>query len=998
MENLLDNLNPAQQQAVTHDQGPLLIVAGAGTGKTTVITRRIAYLITQDKCQPEEILALTFTDKAAGEMEERVDQLLPYGYVDLWINTFHAFAERILQDHALEIGLPNNFKLLNDTAQWLLVRQNLDRFNLDYYRPLGNPTKFIHALLKHFSRAKDENITPQDYLDYVQDLKLNADNADYVFSFLDKKSQSKLSDQELKEVLAQEIKKQTEVAEAYHVYQQLLLDNEALDFGDLINYCLKLLKDRKNLLAQYRSQFKYILVDEFQDTNYAQYELLKLLAAPDNNLTVVGDDDQSIYKFRGASISNILQFKDDYPALTKIYLTDNYRSQQEILDLAYNFIQKNNPYRLEVKLQEETGFSKQLKSQVEGQAEILHLHGQSLTDEIKLVIEKIIELYNASDEVSWSDFGILVRANSSADDFCYFLDQAKIPYMFLASKGLFVKSIVLDILAYLRLLDDYHESSAVYRVLSLPVWNLNSKDIINLNYWSRRKGWSLFETMRQVQTLNNISEAGQEVISKILALVEKHAQLVRENKKATEIIQVFLTDSGYLKDLTSEENEANLETLNYLNQYYKFIQKFEQETPDPNLKNFLNYMELELEAGDQGQLSQNLEIAGPDTVKIMTIHAAKGLEFKYVFSVNLVDKRFPTIRRGEPIALPEKLVKEITPEGDFHLMEERRLFYVALTRAKNGLYLSSAEDYGGARKKKISKFLVELSEVDFKLAPEVEIAKAQLSSPKKKEAKVQDYTPVKRFSFTQLRAYENCPYQYRFAHILKIPITGKAQFSYGKTLHSTLQKFFDLVKLKQGSQQIDLFGLEKEDRSEVTSDQLLEIYEQEFVDDWFQDQKEKDSYYLKGKESLKKFFEHFLANKPKPKYLEQPFNFRLGKDGEYIINGKIDRIDDMDGQVRIVDYKTGTPKEKLSAEDKEQLLLYQMASERVLKEPVGELAFYYLDNSQEISFLGTDKDLEKYELKILGIIEKINSGQFPAKPSQLCGFCDFRRICEYRQS
>jgi DNA helicase-2/ATP-dependent DNA helicase PcrA len=343
-KEILKDLNPEQKKAVTFGQGPFLIIAGAGTGKTTVITKRIAWLILSKKAKPEEILAVTFTEKAAGEMEERVDRLLPMGYLELWISTFHSFGERILKNHALEIGLPDDFKLLNQTEQNLLIRQNFDRFNLDYYRPLGNPTKFISALVKHFSRAKDEEVWPEDYLEYVKELKLNEEERNEV---------TKLRSYEvtkLKEI--EEIKRLEEIANAYHVYQQLLLENNALDFGDLINYTLKLFRQRPHILEKYRQQFKYILVDEFQDTNWAQYELIKLLAAPQNNLTVCADDDQSIYKFRGASISNVLCFKKDYPQTKEIVLIKNYRSKQNILDLAYKFIQLNNPNRLEWQLKD----------------------------------------------------------------------------------------------------------------------------------------------------------------------------------------------------------------------------------------------------------------------------------------------------------------------------------------------------------------------------------------------------------------------------------------------------------------------------------------------------------------------------------------------------------------------------------------------------------------------------------------------------------------------
>ena len=267
----LENLNPEQRKAVTHQEGPLLIVAGAGTGKTTVITQRIAWLIEQKMAKSNEILSLTFTDKAAGEMEERIDRLLPYGYLDLWVSTFHSFAERILKENALEIGLPNNFKVLDQTEQWLLVRENLDRFELDYYKPLGNPTKFIHSLIKFFAGEKDDDVSAADYLKYAEDLKLNTDSAELIKDFVEPEILKSLTKKERKEFIAQEIKKTQEVADAYHTYQQLLLENQAFDFGDLITYCLKLFKDRPAVLAKYRRQFKHVLVDEFQDTNYAPY-------------------------------------------------------------------------------------------------------------------------------------------------------------------------------------------------------------------------------------------------------------------------------------------------------------------------------------------------------------------------------------------------------------------------------------------------------------------------------------------------------------------------------------------------------------------------------------------------------------------------------------------------------------------------------------------------------------------------------------------------------
>ncbi|MFA6410411.1 MAG: UvrD-helicase domain-containing protein [Candidatus Buchananbacteria bacterium] len=1016
-DDYFSKLNPEQKKAVIHDQGPLLIVAGAGTGKTTVITQRLGWLIEQKKATGDQILALTFTDKAAGEMEERVDKLLPYGYLDLWIFTFHAFAEKILKENALEIGLPNDFKLLNQTQQWLLVRQNLDRFNLDYYKPMGNPTKFIHALIKLFSRAKDEAIAPQDYLKYAQDLKLNSDSADFIKDFLDPEITKSLTKKEKQELVASEIKKVQEVANAYHVYQQLLLENNALDFGDLINYCLQLFKKRPAVLAKYRQKFKYILVDEFQDTNYAQYELVKLLAAPQNNITVVGDDDQSIYKFRGASVSNILEFKKDYPKAEEIFLTQNYRSAQNILDLSYKFIQQNNPDRLEVKLAKtKTGktanLTKKLTASGKEKAMILHWHFANIDDEVRAVLKQIVDLKEKDKKLAWSDFAILTRTNDAANFFVGAIAQTQIPYQFMASRGLYSKPVILDVLAYLKLLDNYHESSAMYRILSLPVFDLQTRDLANLNYWANRKGYSLYQTLEYISAWQNVDLETKEKMKHITGLIEKHSRLAAQGTVGQAIV-AFLEDTGYLKALTKQDSTATNLAVSYLNQFYKKITEFENANDDKSVKNFLALIELELEAGEAGALENNFD-EGPDSVKIMTVHAAKGLEFKYVFIVNLVDRRFPTDDRRDPIQLPEALIKEILPSGNAHLQEERRLFYVAMTRAKIGLFFTSAADCGGARAKKLSCFLQELKAIGFEIAEVKKETKARgLLDDQIKEIGLEiekedlEIMVPTRFSFTQLKAFETCPYQYRFAHILRVPVRGKAVFSFGKTIHATLQQFFDLVKQRAEAIQIDLFGNEVRDKKseirnqkpKVNLEELLAIYENTWIDDWYTSRKEQDEYKQKGRKALIEYFKTIENDLPIPKYLERPFNLKITTDGqEYTIKGVIDRIDVLDGGIEIIDYKTGQGKteETFVSEDKEQLLIYQLAAQQVLSEKVKMLSFYYIEAGNKVSFLGTDKELEKLEQKIINTINEIKKGKFPPKPSKLCAWCDFRNICEFR--
>ncbi len=993
INDLLKDLNQEQQAAVTHSEGPLLIVAGAGTGKTTVITRRIAWLIAQGKAKPNQILALTFTDKAAGEMEERVDKLLPMGYVNLWISTFHSFAERVLKDYGLDIGLPGDFKLLTTTEQWLLVKQNLDKFDLDYYRPLGNATKFVHTLLKHFSRAKDEEVYPEDYLKLAESKKLDAGLGEYT-----SKSKGKEGSDEVEEG---EIKRLEEVARAYHVYQKLLLDNNALDFGDLINYCLKLFRTRPQILKHFREQFKYILIDEFQDTNYAQYELIKILAQPANNITVVGDDDQSIFKFRGASISNILEFKKDYPKIKEILLTTNYRSTQDILDLSYKFIQQNNPYRLEVKLRQmsvpdvfsaakprtvplsgtSTGvklsqgakkLSKKLKatSQDKGQIELLtfgNMHQESCG-----VVNKIIELKNKDSRVSWNDFAILVRANASAEPFLQFLRKANMPFEYVASRGLYQEAIILDLIAYFKLLDNYHESQALYRVLTTPWFRLPSGDLSSLLYFTNRKAVSLYEALSQAKTIP-LSNEGQKIVDNLLNFITKHSSFARE-KTASEAYLRVIRDIGVSDWLVqNQDNYEVIKQANFLTAFFKKIQQFELDNTDKGLNNFLNLFTLELEAGEEGELPPSWE-EGPEMVKVITVHSAKGLEFKYVFIVQLVDRRFPSTERREVIALPNELIKEILPEGDVHLQEERRLFYVAMTRAKQGLYFSYALDYFGKQKRKPSQFLYELElvkkEVSNKASSKDELMLDKKETNQKRKV---TYLIPEQFSFSSISSYLKCPLEFKYRYLLKIPTPGNAYLSFGVSMHKALENFMKLWKSRLSSEQLGLFveGVKIESKTQLPKFRELEkIYQAAWLDDWYENKKERDDFKKRGLEQIKIFYNSLKENPPQPKYIEQFFKIKLG---DYKFVGKIDRMDATDSGVNIIDYKTGeNPPRNLEKVDRDQLLIYQLAAQEFLQEKVINCQYWYLNkNVWSVPFLGSAEELADLKGRYVGIIEQI---------------------------
>ncbi len=988
-----DKVNPEQQAAIHHGQGPLLIVAGAGTGKTTVVTERIAHLIMNEQVPSDNILALTFTDKAAGEMQDRVERILPFGYVDLWVMTFHSFAQRLLKDHALDIGLSNDFKLLSQTDQWLLIREHLEEFDLDYYRPLGNPTKFITALVKHFSRLKDEDITPEEYLKHAKGLS---------------KGKAKKSDEEKAEA-----DRVMELTKAYATYNQLLLDANALDFGDLIVYTLRLLRERPAILRKYQQQFQYVLVDEFQDTNWAQFELIKLISSLRNNLTVVGDDDQSIYKFRGASVSNILEFKKDFPEAEVIVLTKNYRTRQSILDLSYDFIQHNNPDRLEAKTEALGGLQivKKLTSQRDGQGEVGLIHVETQEAEARGVAEKIEDLRFKIKDVNWDSFCVLVRANDHAEIFINEFERRGWPYVFLAARGLFTKPLVIDLLAYLRLLDNYHESAALYRVLAMPIWRIDHGDVVELTYQAKKKTQSLYEATNDLPA--TVSETSRKGVSKLLGHIVAHSKLALE-KPVGEVLLHFLNDSGYLQDITREETLQSQQQSAILRQLFKVIETFQQGERLATVKSFLKYIDHVTESGDAGALERDIE-AGPETIKIMTVHAAKGLEFPYVFVGNVVEQRFPGQDRKDPIPVPDALIREILPQGDAHLQEERRLMYVAITRARDGVFFTLAEDYGGSRRKKPSPFMYELKLLTLPVKAEKKPPLPErLYTPTPIQAKEAAAYQVleKQYSFTKLATYNDCPWKYRYAFVLQVPKRGSHVLSYGSSIHKTLQNFFALWKQRQQD------GVK--DESPVSSEELITMYRQSFINEWYPSKKSRQEYYAKGEAALKDWYVKTMKNPPNVLRLEQVFNLKVdvfatagggappdgGPREAVVVNGAIDRIDQIGVDVKtkqplvkIVDYKTGKVKEKFEKDDKYQLLIYTLAVKdpNILDGEVKELEYYFVDANESRVMTPTDKDATAALDWVRGTVKKIQSGDFRATPNEMiCKFCDYREICEFR--
>jgi len=969
------NLNKDQLKAVRHDKGPLLIVAGAGTGKTTVITERIRYLIEEKKVSPEHILALTFTEKAAEEMLNRIDEVMPLGYEQPWLSTFHAFCDRILRNEALEIGLDPSYKILSSPEQWLIVRKHLFEFDLKYYRPLGNPTKFISAMLQLFSRAKDEVVTADDFLKYTQKQQSGKDTPGVA-------RRDSPGVEEMKEAEADEESKEKllELANAYKKYQDLLISENSMDFGDLILWVIHLFKKRPSVLRKYKQQFEHILVDEFQDTNYAQYELLKLLAPEKNNpnLVVVGDDDQSIYRFRSASVSNILGFKKDYPKAQTVVLTENYRSTQIILDCAYHLIQNNNPDRLETKLKIDKkliSVRKKLKETEETEPEVIV--SDRLENEAEKIALKIQELIQGGN-YSYKDIAILSRANNHLDPFVTVFKRMEMPYSLVGNRGLYDQEEIRQLISFLRLLVSQTDNVSLYNLLLAPVFGFKPEEITEILRITRLQKILLWDGIKRYaasENHRNIEVAARKlvtIVSKTLSLVHK--------RSIGQILYDFIVETGFVENLLKEETvESHLKIKN-INLFFNQIKKFEADAENPTVFEFIDYLEMLLEAGEN---PAQAEIEDIDTVKLLTVHSSKGLEFPVVFIVSLVSDRFPTRERSESLPLPDDLVKEILPEGNAHLEEERRLFYVGVTRARDRLFLSWAKNYGGVREKKPSGFIgeLELKPVGEKNEQKTGqlsllgfniILKPEILIPQKKI----DNLPLKYVSYSQVETFNTCSLKYYYRYVLGLTGTPSSALTFGQTLHRTLRDFH----------QSDLFQKEK------TLDDLMKLYEHHFIGEGYESIEHKKQRFEEGKEILRQYFPKSKELLGNPIYLERKFTIRIN---DVFLIGSIDRIDQRDDKTfEIIDYKTGEGKTKQrEIENDAQLTIYAIAAKETIGINPDLLSLYFLERNVKVSTRRTEEQLKEKKEEIIKTVEEIQKSDFPGKSGHWCEWCEFKRIC-----
>jgi len=639
IDDLLTGLNKEQQEAVKHTDGALLIMAGAGSGKTRVLTHRIAYLLKEKDVSPRNVLAITFTNKAAREMKDRVNRLVGQGGEQIWVSTFHSMCVRILRRDIDRIGYSRNFTILDSGDQLTVIKQVLRNLDID-------PKQFDpRAMLGQISNAKNELITHEEY-------------SSKVGNFYER-----------------------QIAQIYEGYQKMLVKNQSLDFDDLIMQTTHLFTRVPEVLEYYQRRFQYIHVDEYQDTNHAQYQLVKQLASRFQNLCVVGDSDQSIYRWRGADIGNILSFEKDYPAAKVVFLEQNYRSTKSILQAANKVIERN-PGRK----------PKNLWTENEDGQKLNYYQGSTERDEALFVVDKIQDLLQ-SKKYSPHDIAILYRTNAQSRAIEDTLVKSTISYQMVGGTKFYERKEIKDMIAYLRLITNPDDDLSFERIVNEPKRGIGKTSVDKLRVYAAENGISFYQTIKEVD-FTGVTPRAANALSEFDALITSLIQQ-QESLSATDMVEEVLQRTGYEQMLKNEQSIESLSRLENLEEFMTVTQDFEKTNEeDQSLVSFLTDLALiaDIDAVDEEDPDHE------EKITLMTLHAAKGLEFPVVFLIGMEENVFPHSR---------------SMDDNEEMEEERRLAYVGITRAEQELYLTHAKMrtlYGRTNMNPMSRFITEIPE------------------------------------------------------------------------------------------------------------------------------------------------------------------------------------------------------------------------------------------------------------------------------------------------
>jgi DNA helicase II / ATP-dependent DNA helicase PcrA len=964
-------LNDAQRRAITHGHGPLLVIAGAGTGKTRVITERIRHLLESDSSLlGENILGLTFTKKAAGEMKARVVKAVGDRGKDVVLATFHSFCEILLKE--VDPGRTP----LESVDHWILLRRNLARLKLEKYRRLAEPGQFLSDFIQFFSRCQDELVSSDDYQKF----------ADLLAQELEEEKSS-LDEDTFKE-RAEQVALQQEIARAYRASEEILREKRAVALNGLITETVALLRNNASRRHQLQERFKHILVDEFQDTNIAQLELLHLLSAGHRNIVVVGDNDQAIYRFRGASFGSFKLFLQRFAdwkegedsMLYRVALMDNYRSTPNILRVATQAIGMN-----EVSPE----FPKKVLQPNKSEGERIRIvEMETPEDEAAWVADELERIHRAGRR--WKDFAVLYRQHAHRDHLVEQLSQRKIPFV-ISKLSILEHPLVRDVLAYLRLIAKPFDDIACARVLSAPAWHLTAEDLVRLAERTRKKkGTALYDTLQtpQGELPFDPSSAAFKLLLEFLAGQRKTIR----RRSAREIF-------GDLTEWLEVPQRATTQDRKYVNQLGQFMKDWEPKSETRGLAEFLEYLDY-FEQAD-GTLSLEDDAPG-DAVQLMTVHGAKGLEFPHVFLLRVNSNAFPARNRSPLFEFPDRLMKEELPEGDFHIQEERRLFYVALTRAEDRLTMTTVREKRG----KVPVFIE-----DIVMDPSIKRRDVLQIAPKPKPPKLENDKPLGsvtgelfpageappkifsriadwaeefhpaspeplKLSSSAVENYRKCPQRYMFGHLWSLKEGPRAMLSFGSVIHTTIKRF--LERFKKGVK--------------LPFDEVQRIYETEWTSAGYEDEYQEAEYKKDGLEQLKVF--HATMLQDPPDILEQEKGFELPLENNVILTGRMDQVNSLGRKdVEIVDYKTGKPKKDADARKDLQLSIYALAAKEIFEWNPIRLVFHYLQNNQRQETTRDAKQIAEAESTVQETAADIRAGNFPAKPGFFCRGCAYKPIC-----
>jgi len=962
-----------QQHAIGHVYGPMLVIAGAGTGKTTVLTQRAASLIREGHARPDEILALTYTDNSAAEMMTRVRRELKGTAIDgLQACTFHAWCNGLLQRRGADFGV------LDDKDLWVFLRRRIRDLRLKHFVRAANVGQFLDSLLDFMRRCQDELVGPEEYARYVERLERGEVPLPRVTR---SKKQTELEDVEI-------LERCQEILRVFTTVEDMLREKNLGTFGHMITKAHQLLKDDATLLEEERRRTRFLLVDEFQDANFAQVEILSLLAGATANVFAVGDPDQAIYQFRGASSEAFTLFLRNFPAARMVVLGKNRRSLSPILGCAFGVVNENpavfgqvfgqtfSQEGIPISYQRtplESLRDQEAKQKGETAAAplveiVTWMHKEVEAADLARRIQQKRKDKDKDQRCAWSDFAVLYRQHNHRDDLVHEFSERGIPF---SIEGLDVLDTpeVRDVVACLTAAVSPNDAASLFRVAALPQFGINPMELRTAMRAVRRQELDLRTVLGRL--------AGGPAV---LESVEKaHREVKKDGVRADD------SSNFVVRHFDLQRSDLVAAFLKFAQEWHT---KATTETGSP--AEFLGYLDYFVEAGGKIELPRS----PGDAVQLLTAHSAKGLEYRHVAIIRGSSVSFPTSYHEPLIAFPAELRTSgvsSTDDKTLHEEEERRLFYVAMTRAKDTLAIY-AKQGTGKKDLRPNKFLREfMAHAAYKRFWSTHSAAAvqeTLFAEEEQRIALQQSNvaawlmmpPWASFatglSASSIATYEKCPLRFKLEREWNLPRDVPAALHYGSAMHGVLRTFYDAQRYER----------------EIGDDALLEQFRVALAAAGIADRYQYELYLRQGTEQLRQFFE-CTRRVPPPEVIETEHRFELDV-GTAKLTGRVDRMDRTGPDtVAIVDYKTGKPCSQEDADESLQLSLYALAAKETLGKHADRLVLYNLENNTAVCTTRTEAELEEAKLRVQKVADGIAQGKFAANPKYHCVFCPYRNLC-----